>query len=86
MVANSLPVDPSPPPPPPDPGGWVKKVENPFFSEHGHVTYQIKGNGECSNMQDIFWPFTHNHPPGSNLKTSFTESSHVAYQLKGNGK
>ena len=43
MVANILPHSTPPPPPPPPPGGV-------FFSEHGHVAYQIKGNHVCSNM------------------------------------
>ena len=45
MVANSLLSD--PPPPPHDPRGWC---QNPTFSEHGHVAYQIKGNHECSSQ------------------------------------
>ena len=27
------------------------KGQNSFFSEHGHVAYQSKGNDKCSNMQ-----------------------------------
>ena len=27
------------------------KIQNSKFSEHGHVAYQIKGNGDCSNMK-----------------------------------
>ena len=27
------------------------KGQNLTFSEHGHIAYQIKGNGKCSNMQ-----------------------------------
>ena len=45
MVANILPTD----PPPPNPGDG-SKGQNSTFSEHGHVTYQIKENQECSNM------------------------------------
>ena len=37
LVANSLPADPLP-----DPGGRGQKVKASFFSEHGHVAYQIK--------------------------------------------
>ena len=44
MVANILPIDPSP-----DPG--VKRSKFIFFSEHGHIAYQIEGNDECNNMQ-----------------------------------
>ena len=55
MVANSLSADPYPPPPPnthtrpPDPRVGIKR-SNSIFTEHSHVTYQIKGNHECSNM------------------------------------
>ena len=40
VVANVLPADPHPP--------LTLGIQ--FFSEHGHVEYQIKGNLECSNM------------------------------------
>ena len=43
MVANSFRTD--PPNPPPRPVG-----HNSNFSEHSHVTYQIKENQECTNM------------------------------------
>ena len=46
VVANVLP---DPHPIPPDPGVEVKRSKF-HFSEHGDVTYQIKGNHECSNM------------------------------------
>ena len=40
-------------PPPPSPWGGVKSST---FSEHGHVAYKIKGNGECSNkVANIFF-------------------------------
>ena len=38
IVANILPADGRP-----DPGDEVNR-SNSFFSEHGHVAYQIKGN------------------------------------------
>ena len=34
-----------------DPWGGVKG-QNIFFSESSHVAYQIKGNDECSNIQE----------------------------------
>ena len=40
------------------------------LSEYGHIVYQIKVNGACSDMK---------------AKHFFSESSHVAYQIKGNG-
>ena len=66
--------------------------QNPTYSEHGHVAYQIKGNPECSNMVANICPQT---PPtplspttlgmgaiGRNL--TFSEHGHVAYQIKWN--
>ena len=44
MVANVNPQI------PPDPGGGVDRSKVYFF-QHGHVAYQIKGNGNCSNLQ-----------------------------------
>ena len=32
---------------PPDPGGQKVEIQ---FLEHDHVSYQNKGNRECSNM------------------------------------
>ena len=32
------------------------KDQNPNFSEHGHVAYQIKDNHECSNMEENILP------------------------------
>ena len=32
------------------------KDQNPTFSEHGHVAYQIKDNHECSNMEENILP------------------------------
>ena len=35
---------------PHDPRGCGQKIKIIFFSEHGHILYQIKGNHEGSNM------------------------------------
>ena len=36
------------------------KGQNPFFSEHGDVAYQIKGNVACNNIvANIFTHSTH---------------------------
>ena len=32
------------------------KGQNKTFSEHGHASYQIKENHECSNMVESIWP------------------------------
>ena len=48
MVANILLSDPTTLPNS-DPGDWFTRSKT-TFSEHGHVTYQIKENHECSNM------------------------------------
>ena len=31
--------------------GWVKRLKFNFFSEHGHVECQIKGNKVCSDVE-----------------------------------
>ena len=61
------------------------KGENIFFSEYGHVTYQIKikRNETYSKRQAIFCPYTHPWPLGWGQKFFFSESGHVAYQIKG---
>ena len=47
MVANSFRTDPLTP----LPVLWMGSVgHNSNFSEHSHVTYQIKENQECTNM------------------------------------
>ena len=61
-----------------------------FFSEHGHVAYQIKGITKCSNMTaNILLAEPPPPPPpptlgigsiGKNL--TFSEHGHVAYQIK----
>ena len=51
MVANILPADPYPLPPTPSPVLWLgSEGQNSIFSEHSHVTYQIKEKQECTNM------------------------------------
>ena len=52
-----------------------------FFSEYGHIAYQIKANHACSNMVANILP-TDTWSKGRII--SFSESSHVAYQIKGN--
>ena len=54
----------------PGPWGWG---QNSTFSEHGHVAYQIKGNGKCSNMQAHILSFHTPSTPGvgSKVKTIF---------------
>ena len=47
MVANILLAD---PPTLSGVEGVFKVSKFIFFSEHGHVAYQIKGNDACSNM------------------------------------
>ena len=37
------------------PLGWDQKVKT-FFSEYGHVTYQIKGNETCDKKQTNILP------------------------------
>ena len=44
LVANILPAD------HPRPQVMGSKGQSSFFSEHGHVAYETKGNHECSNM------------------------------------
>ena len=46
--SNILHIDPSP-----QPWGWDQKVKI-HFLEHGHVAYQIKGNGECSRRMQQY--------------------------------
>ena len=58
-----------------------------FFSEYGHVAYQIKADDTRSNMVANILPTDtpSTHGVGSKGQTiCFSESSHVAYQIKGN--
>ena len=64
---------------------WGVKIK--FFSEYGHIAYQIKADNVCSNMVENILPtFTHlTQGMGSKGQTIyFCESSHVAYEIKGN--
>ena len=84
MVANILPIAPL------NHGLWDQKVKTSTFSVHGHVTYQIKGNEKCSNIQANSLSL---HKPStpwleSKVKTFFSSESsymYVAYQINGNG-
>ena len=63
-------------------GAEVKII---FFSEYGHVAYQIKaddaGNNMVANILPTYTPLTQG--VGSKGQTIyFSESSHVAYQIK----
>ena len=46
---------------------WVWLGQNSHFSEHGHVSYQIKGNDACRKM--VGNTFTH-RPPSHPIKNS----------------
>ena len=52
-----------------------------FFSEYGHVAFQIKLNHECSNMVENILPASP-LPLTSGQNSTFLK--HVAYQIKGN--
>ena len=61
-----------------------------FFSEHGHVAYQIKENQECTNMVANILP-ADPLPPSPVLwmgsegqNSTFSEHGHVTYQIKEN--
>ena len=73
--------------PPPLPGPGVgSKGQNSNLWEHGHDTYQIQGNQECSNMVANILPVDPlPRPWGSKGQNStFSEHGYVAYQIKGN--
>ena len=56
-----------------------------FFSEYGHVAYQIKADDFCSNMVANILPTDTPSTQGLGSKGQtiyFSESSHVAYQIK----
>ena len=56
-----------------------------FFSEYGHVAYQIKADDAGSNMVAVILPTDTPLTLGVGSKgqtISFSESSHVAYQIK----
>ena len=61
--------------------GVRSNVNTVFFSENGHVAYQIKGNEAYNNVHANILP-SHTlsiHGIGSII---FSECSHVAYQVK----
>ena len=76
MVANILHAD-----PPPTTLGDIDGVKLQLFSEHGHVTYPIKGNHEFSNMVSDILPADPLPPspdPGVNMsKFNFFRTLHV---------
>ena len=87
MVPNILPADSSPYTPNHVDGVSRSKFT---FSEHGHVTYQIKENQECTNMVANSF---HTDPPNTHPvlwmgsvghNSNFSEHSHVTYQIKEN--
>ena len=56
-----------------------------FFSEYGHVAYQIKADDAGSNMVANILPTDTPSTQGVGSKgqtISFSESSHIAYQVK----
>ena len=63
-----------------DPGDGLKRSI--FFSECGHVVYQLKGNHECSNMVANILAAEPLPDPGMGSmgqNSIFTEYGHVAY-------
>ena len=71
-----------------DPGGWSRKViVHLFFSDYGHVAYQIKGYDTCSNMVTNILPADpisdpSNQAVGSRGQNStFSEHCHDVYQI-----
>ena len=72
--------------PPLDPG-YGSIGQNSVFSEHVHVTYQIKENQECSNMvANISTTDPYHHPTPWTLgigsigqNSTFSEHGHVAW-------
>ena len=66
--------------------GGAAEVKIKFFSEYGHVTYQIKGDNTGNNMVANILPTDTPSTQGVGSKGQtiyFSESSHVAYQIKG---
>ena len=81
MVANILPTD------KPLTQGVGSKGQIIYFSEHGHVAYQIKADDAGTNMVANILPTDTPSTQGEGSKGQtifFFESSHVAYQIKGN--
>ena len=64
-------------------GGAEVKIK--FFSEFGHVAYQIKADDAGNNMVANIFAHRHTLDPGVGSKDQtiyFSKSSHVAYQIK----
>ena len=56
--------------------------ENSNISEHGHVSYQINWNHECSDMiANIFARKDPIYPGSKGQNLTFSEHGHVAYQI-----
>ena len=64
--------------------GVGQKGQNSFCSEYGHVAYQIKGNGACSNMVANILHADPPRPWGWGQNSTFSEHGHGAYQMKWN--
>ena len=67
--------------------GGGAEVKNKFFSEYGHVAYQIKADDAGNIVEANFLPTDTPSTQGVGSKGQtiyFSESSHVAYQIKGN--
>ena len=89
MVANILPIEPLPP----DPRvGSIGPMST--FSEHGHVAYEIKINGNHLMQQHGSKYFAHRttipllpDPRVGSIgpMSTFSEHGHVAYQIRING-
>ena len=82
------------PPPPPPATLWMGFIaQNSFFTEHGHVVYQIKWNHEISQHGSIYL-LADLHPPPPPKRTlgigsigqnsTISEHAHVAYQIQEN--
>ena len=63
------------------PPGWTWGAETEakiqLFLEHGHATYQVKGDDAYFIANNL--PADNPPPQGGGVKTFFSESSHVAY-------
>ena len=69
-----------------DLGGGAEVKIKLFFSEYGHVAYQIKVDDAGSNMVAYILPTDTPSTQGWGQKVKlylFSESSHVAYKING---
>ena len=68
----------------PRPRGVGSKGQILFFSEHGHVAYQINEIANAATCNPIFCPYTHPRPLGwgQMSKLFFYSESKVAYQIR----